>query len=49
MISVEECGRLERNNREVLELEDFIEADIAVLQDTRAPESSKAFDAELKP
>jgi PHD/YefM family antitoxin component YafN of YafNO toxin-antitoxin module len=48
MISVEEYQRLKRRDRQVLGLEDFDDADIAALEETRAPESSKAFDAELK-
>lgn len=47
--SVEEYDRLKRRDRQVLELEDFAEADIAALEQTRAPESSKAFDHEVKP
>src|SRR5215467_11701625 len=48
MISVEEYYRLKRRDRHVLELKDFTDADIAALEQTRAPESSKAFDDELK-
>jgi PHD/YefM family antitoxin component YafN of YafNO toxin-antitoxin module len=48
MISVEEYHRLKRRDRQVLGLEDFTDADIAALEETRAPESSKAFDPELK-
>jgi hypothetical protein len=33
--------------RQVLGLEDFTDEDIAVLEQTRAPESSKVFDGEL--
>jgi len=32
----------------VLELDDFSEADLAALEATRAPETSKAFDDEIK-
>jgi hypothetical protein len=46
--SVEEYDRLKRRNRQVLELEDFTEADIVALEQTRAPESSKAFDHEVR-
>jgi hypothetical protein len=46
--SIEEYDRLKRRDRQVLELEDFTEADIAALEQTRAPESSKAFDHEVK-
>ena len=42
MISVEEYYRLKRRDRQVLELTDFTDADIAALEQTRAPESSKA-------
>ena len=49
MISVEEYHRLKRRDRQVLGLEDFTDADVAALEDTRAPNSSKAFDRELKP
>jgi prevent-host-death family protein len=47
MISADEYYRLKQRDREVLSLNDFTEADIAALQATRAPESSKAFDHEL--
>jgi PHD/YefM family antitoxin component YafN of YafNO toxin-antitoxin module len=49
MISVEEYHRLKRRDRQVLGLEDFTDADVAALEETRAPDSSKAFDHELKP
>lgn len=49
MISIEEYHRLKRRDRQVLELQDFTEADIAALEQTRAPESARAFDDELKP
>jgi prevent-host-death family protein len=48
MISVEEYRRLKRRDREVLSLDDFTDADIAAVEATRAPGSSKAFDHELK-
>jgi hypothetical protein len=48
MISAEESLRLKRRNRHVLGLEDFTDADVAALEQTRAPKSSKAFDDELK-
>jgi len=48
MISIEEYHRLKRRDRQVLELTDFTDADIAALEQTRAPESSRAFDDELK-
>ena len=48
MISVEEYHRLKRRDRRVMGLEDFTDEDIAALEETRAPEASKAFDSELK-
>lgn len=47
MISTEEYHRLKRRDRQVLSLDDFTDEDIAALEATRAPESSKAFDHEL--
>ena len=49
MISVEEYHRLKRRDRQVLGLEDFTDTDVKTLEETRAPDSSKAFDRELKP
>jgi prevent-host-death family protein len=49
LISVEEYRRLKRRDRQVLGLEDFTDQDIAALEQVAAPESSKAFDHELKP
>ena len=40
MISVEEYHRLKRRDRQVLGLEDFTDADVAALEETRAPDSS---------
>jgi PHD/YefM family antitoxin component YafN of YafNO toxin-antitoxin module len=48
MISIDEYNRLKRRDRQVLELTDFTDADIAALEQARAPDSSKAFDDELK-
>ena len=48
LISVDEYQRLKRRDRQVLTPPDFTEADIAALEATRAPESSKAFDHELE-
>ena len=48
MISVEEYHRLKRRDRQVLGLEDFTDADVATLEETRAPDSTKVFDRELK-
>ena len=47
LISAEEYHRLKRRDRQVLTLADFTEADLAALEETRAPESSRAFDHEL--
>src|SRR5258708_21816026 len=47
LISVEEYQRLKRRDRQVLRPEDFSEEDLAALEQTRAPESAKAFDSEL--
>jgi len=44
---VEEYERLKRRDRQVLRPEDFSEEDVAALEQTRAPESAKAFDSEL--
>ena len=46
MISIEEYHRLKRRDRQVLGLEDFTDADIAALEQVRAPDLSKAFDDE---
>jgi prevent-host-death family protein len=48
MISIEEYQRLKRRDRQVMSLEDFADADIAALEAARAPESSKAFDDEVR-
>jgi len=48
MISIEEYHRLKRRDRQVLELTDFTDADLAALEQARAPDSSKAFDEELE-
>jgi Antitoxin Phd_YefM, type II toxin-antitoxin system len=48
MISVEEYHRLKRRDRQVFGLEDFTDAHITALEAARAPDSSKAFDRELK-
>jgi prevent-host-death family protein len=47
LISVEEYERPKRRDRQVLRPEDFTEEDLAALEQTRAPESAKAFDSEL--
>jgi len=48
MISVEEYLHLKQRDRQVLALEEFTNADIAALEQTTAPQSSKTFDDELK-
>jgi prevent-host-death family protein len=48
LISTDEYQRLKRRDRQVLTLSDFTEVDIAALEETRAPESSKVFDNELQ-
>ena len=48
MISVDEYRRLRRSDRQVLRAGELSEADLAALEETRAPESSRAFDDELK-
>ena len=48
MISVDEYRRLRRSDRQVLRAGELSDADLAALEETRAPESSKAFDDELK-
>jgi hypothetical protein len=48
MISVDEYRRLRRSDRQVLRSGELSDADFAALEETRAPESSKGFDDELK-
>ena len=48
MISVDEYRRLRRSDRQVLRAGELSDADLAALEETRAPESSKAFDDEVK-
>jgi PHD/YefM family antitoxin component YafN of YafNO toxin-antitoxin module len=48
MISVDEYRRLRRSDRQVLKPGELSDADLAALKETRAPETSKAFDDELK-
>jgi PHD/YefM family antitoxin component YafN of YafNO toxin-antitoxin module len=47
IISAAEYYRLKRRDRQVLTLSDFTDADIAALEATRAPDSSKAYDHEI--
>lgn len=49
LISTEEYARLKRRDRDVLGLEDFTDADIAALEESRPAAQSAAFDSELKP
>jgi hypothetical protein len=49
MVRIEEDRRPKRRDREVLRLEDFTDADIAALEQSQAPDWSKAFDHELQP
>ncbi len=44
MISAEEYHRLKRRDRQVLELEEFTDEDVAALEQARAPASSQAVD-----
>jgi prevent-host-death family protein len=48
IISVHEYRRLRRSDRQVLRSGELSDADLAALEGTRAPESSRAFDHELK-
>jgi prevent-host-death family protein len=48
MISVDEYRRLSRTDRQVLRAGELSDADLTALEETRAPESSKAFDDERK-
>jgi prevent-host-death family protein len=48
MISVDEYRRLRRSDRQVLRSGELSDADLAALEETRAPGSSRAFDDELK-
>ena len=48
MISVDEYRRLRRSDRQVLRAGELGDADLATLEETRAPESSRAFDDEVK-
>jgi prevent-host-death family protein len=48
MISVDEYRRLRRSDRQVLRAGELSDADLAAIEETQAPESSKAFDDEPK-
>jgi prevent-host-death family protein len=47
LLSVDEYQRLKRRDRQVMELDDFTEADVAAVEAARAPEATKALDTEL--
>lgn len=47
LLSIEEYERLKRRDREVLSLEDFTDADIALLEASSPPAESAAFDHEM--
>jgi prevent-host-death family protein len=47
LISTEEYLRLKRRDREVLGLDDFNEADLTALEQSRPPAEARAFDDEL--
>ncbi len=49
LLSTEEYRRLKRRDREVLGPEDFTDADIAALENSRPPAEAAAFDHELDP
>jgi hypothetical protein len=48
VISIED-HRSKRSDRQVLRLNDFTDPGVASLEESRAPESSKAFYRELEP
>lgn len=48
LISTEEYLRLKRRDREVLGLDDFTEADLSALEQSRPPAEARVFDDELK-
>ena len=48
MISVDEYRRLRRSDRQVIRAGGLSDADLAAIEETRAPESSRAFDDERK-
>lgn len=48
VISVDEYRRLRRSDRQVLRSGELSDNDLAALEETRAPESSRAFDDEVK-
>lgn len=47
VMAAEEWERLKRRDRQVLGLDDFTDADIAALEESRPPEEAKAFDHEV--
>ncbi len=48
MISTEEYHRLKRRDRQVLTANDFTDEDIEMIKASKAPESAKEFDHEVK-
>jgi len=48
MLSAEEYQRLKRRDRQVMLAADFSDADVAHLENTRAPEEAAAFNHEVK-
>jgi prevent-host-death family protein len=48
LVSREEYERLKRRDRQVLGLEDFTDADIAALEESRPPAEARAYDVEMK-
>jgi hypothetical protein len=47
LLSVEEYDRLKRRDPKVMDLADFTDADIAVLETTKAPAEASAFNDEV--
>lgn len=48
VMAAEEWERLKRRDRQVLGLDDFTNADLAALEDSRPPAEAKAFDHEIE-
>jgi PHD/YefM family antitoxin component YafN of YafNO toxin-antitoxin module len=48
MLSAEEYARLKRRDRRVVRLEDFTDAEMALIAKAEAPAEDAPFDAELK-
>jgi hypothetical protein len=47
-LSIEECNRLKRRDREVLTLADFTDADIAAIEKVKPSTATSAFDHEME-